>query len=99
MGTQIVISAKQMRKAGFKAEQELVRENELCSYCSGTYPECPDCAGHGDGRAVYRTVFVKGETRLGSYSDDCFVADCRDGGNNEALFARLGLFELKHRFI
>ena len=99
MSKQIVISAQQMTLAGFTRQQVVVAKGYMCPDCGGSNPDCDYCGGRGHGLDTVRTMFVRGEDRLGSYSDDSFIADCSHWGSNRALFESLGLLALKHRMV
>lgn len=99
MSQQVVISAKEMAKLGFKAEQIVVSQGYVCPDCGGHDPACDYCAGNGHGFDTVKTVFTNGSVRLGSYSHEKFVADCRDGGRNDQLFYEFGLYGLKYRLV
>lgn len=53
-----------------------------------------------DEEEVWNTVYAweKNNITLASYSDD-FIADCKVGGNNEALFEETGILALRHSFV
>ena len=86
MGTQITITKAAMVEAGWKIEEE-----EIPVYGDVEQGE-PEILWYKK-----ETVFVKGDVRLKGYGIDCFHADCKPGGHNDALFMELGLYDLKHR--
>lgn len=84
MGTQISITSKVMVAAGWK-EEEVGRQ----------YVELD---GDGEERVGYHyvSVFTKDNCQLTSYCNGSFFADCKEGGQNKALFQKVGLFDLPH---
>ena len=99
MSTQIVITASQMALAGFTRQQEVVSQGYRCPDCGGENPDCDYCAGNGHGFDTVRTVFVRGDEILASYSHKDFVADCSHWGGNRKILGSMGLLDLEHRFV
>ena len=84
MGIQIHIKSKDMLKAGWTQGTEGIEYFEV------------DGEGNEYQNVYHFDLYIKGDTKLRSYTTGAFFADCNDWGSNKALFQSLGLFDIPH---
>lgn len=88
MGKQIVIKAADMAAAGWVAGHVVQPDRVVADDHTGE-----PVVFQGD---AWTTWMHPSGASIRAYHRTDFVADCRDGGENEAVFRRLGLLDLPH---